>query len=201
MEEKKAASAICTEMLVPRSSWKLSCSPSSSWSSSMYHQEPERYRIGHTKIFFRAGVLGHMEDVSILLLMRSHFIYVEDIFIYILLKKFNSENQPNKHSVEGPSGDQPDLQTARSYHRIQVNFNFNSKYKLYGAASSAIFALSKFLLCLMLLVFQNWIYFVWTLNTNPKYPGGGRTTRRGWTNAGCLPSYRRSSGGTFPFLP
>jgi len=40
MEEKKAASAICTEML-----------------------EPERYRIGHTKIFFRAGVLGHMEDL------------------------------------------------------------------------------------------------------------------------------------------
>ena len=165
MEEKKAASAICTEMLVPRSSWKLFCSPSSSWSSSIYHQEPERYRIGHTKIFFRAGVLGHMEDVSILLRMRSNYIYLEDIFIYILLKiisgnQSNSENQRNKHSVEGPSGDQPNLQTARSYHRIQVNFNFNSKYKLYGAASSAIFALSKFLLCLMLLVFQNWIYFV-----------------------------------------
>merc|ERR1719192_3237606 len=35
MEEKKAASAICNEML-----------------------EHERFRIGHTKIFFRAGVLG-----------------------------------------------------------------------------------------------------------------------------------------------
>merc|ERR1719394_2215230 len=36
----KAASAICNEML-----------------------EPERFRIGHTKIFFRAGVLGYMEDM------------------------------------------------------------------------------------------------------------------------------------------
>merc|ERR1719228_362670 len=40
LEEKKAASAICNEML-----------------------EPERFRIGHTKIFFRAGVLGYMEDM------------------------------------------------------------------------------------------------------------------------------------------
>merc|ERR1719357_1297407 len=40
LEEKKAASAICNEML-----------------------EHERFRIGHTKIFFRAGVLGYMEDM------------------------------------------------------------------------------------------------------------------------------------------
>merc|ERR1712020_818789 len=27
------------------------------------HNQPEKYRPGHTKIFFRAGILGHMEEV------------------------------------------------------------------------------------------------------------------------------------------
>merc|ERR1712002_705894 len=39
-DEKKAAEYICNEML-----------------------DSERYRIGHTKIFFRAGVLGYLEEV------------------------------------------------------------------------------------------------------------------------------------------
>ena len=39
-DEKKVASSICTEML-----------------------NKEKYRIGHTKIFFRAGVLGYLEEV------------------------------------------------------------------------------------------------------------------------------------------
>merc|ERR1719357_1789782 len=39
-DEKKAAAFICNEML-----------------------DSERYRIGHTKIFFRAGVLGYLEEV------------------------------------------------------------------------------------------------------------------------------------------
>ena len=34
---------------------------------NFHDQEPERFRIGHTKIFFRAGVLGYMEDVSFIL--------------------------------------------------------------------------------------------------------------------------------------
>jgi myosin heavy subunit len=25
--------------------------------------EPEKYRLGHTKVFFRAGILGYMEEV------------------------------------------------------------------------------------------------------------------------------------------
>jgi len=40
LEEKKAADVICTNLL-----------------------EPERFRIGHTKIFFRAGVLGYLEEI------------------------------------------------------------------------------------------------------------------------------------------
>ena len=34
---------------------------------NFHDQEHERFRIGHTKIFFRAGVLGYMEDVSYIL--------------------------------------------------------------------------------------------------------------------------------------
>ena len=39
---------------------------------NFHDQEPERFRIGHTKIFFRAGVLGYMEDVS----LSSFIIYI-----------------------------------------------------------------------------------------------------------------------------
>ena len=46
-------------------------------------QEPERFRIGHTKIFFRAGVLGYMEDVSFILFYNYWL-----SFICIFLKFF-----------------------------------------------------------------------------------------------------------------
>ena len=58
-------------------------------------QEPERFRIGHTKIFFRAGVLGYMEDVSFILFYNYWLTFT----IYIVPRYFSYAQFMRYHFV------------------------------------------------------------------------------------------------------
>jgi len=72
-DEKKAAEYICNEML-----------------------DSERYRIGHTKIFFRAGVLGYLEEVRDDVVTKLTRMLQGECFAHIRKKDFQRRVKQRK---------------------------------------------------------------------------------------------------------